>query len=361
MPYSDNLYSALDEELYIEAIGEASTQDGNQRLSVTPQHTWLDANTGTVDDTLADHDAGDGEDPHLFSPTDGYFGSASGTSSGTVVPASSNVPHVPNVLVEDPSLQRSTAEGKAREAEQERLRNGRGDSISDDGDTSAYHPSHVAAASRNGAASTYTMTPPQQSVAPSPQSGATYYAPSSSSRIPPAATPSSYTTYSTRGSFAYHGERFPFLPREAPPAYTPSPTSPSNPQHFGGGYSTFPRGQDATVDMGRPEETQGLLAHQPESMRDRNPEGVDGLALRWRGRRVRQYANWGCCKIVLALVLFLTAIGFLRIVVTGTTTGHVSLARLSSYVCGALTVLFHRHILLLCFLYGCTVYFLIAW
>ncbi|KAK4040484.1 hypothetical protein C8A01DRAFT_35525 [Parachaetomium inaequale] len=322
MPYSDNLYSALDEEADIEPIGvgETSTQDGDQGLGVTPQHAWLDSNTGSAD-AHADHDVGDGEDPHLLSPTDGYFGTASGPSPGTVVPASSNVPHVPNVLVEDPSLQRSTAEGKAREAEQERLRNGRRVSNSDDGDTSAYHPSHAAAASRNGASSTYTMTPTQQRVAPSSQLGATYYAPSSSSRIPPAATPSSYTTYSTPASSTYHGEPFSFLPREAPPAYTPSPTSPSNPQHSGG-YSTFPYGRDATVNMGRPEETQGLLAHQPESMRDRNSGDLDELALTWRGRmrRARQHVNWGNCKIVLIMLvlLFVTA-GFLASLVTGTT------------------------------------------
>ncbi|KAH6851033.1 hypothetical protein B0I37DRAFT_127114 [Chaetomium sp. MPI-CAGE-AT-0009] len=323
MPYSDNLYSTLDEEVDYEPIGETSTQDGYRGSSMTSRDAWLDTNT-TATDTHADHHAGDGEDPHLFSPTDGYFGTATNTSTGTVVPVSSQVPHVPNVLVDDPSLQRSAAEGKAKEAEQERLGHGQGFSNPDDGYTSVY-PSHTAATSRNGVSAGYTTTPTRQSTAPSSQSGATYYTPSSSTRIPRVASPSSYTTYSTPRS-VNRGEHFPFPPREAPPAYTPSPTSPSNPQHFGN-YQTFPQARDATVNMGRPEETQGLLGHHPESMRDHTSDGLDEEMPTWRGRmrRARRHVNWGCCKVLLiALVLFFVATGFLASVINGArgTTGR---------------------------------------
>jgi hypothetical protein len=335
MPYSDNLYSALDDESGIEPVGETSTQHGNQGLGVTPQHPQLDTGIGFA----AHQDSGDSvdiEDPHALSPTDGYFGTVGSTSPGTVLPTSANVPHVPNVLVEDPSLQRSTVTGKAREAEQERLRSGHDFSNPNNSYASGY-PSHTAPASRNGSSSAHTTTPTQRSATPGSQSAAaTYYTPSSSSsRLPSGATPASYTTYSARSS-AYHGERFPFLPSEAPPAYTPSPTSPSHTQELGGpprNYNTFSQPGDATVDMGRQDETQGLLAHQPESMRDNNPDGSAGETPTWsdRMRQARQHVNWGSFRVVLiGLMLFLVTVGFLSSVVTSTGSG-VSVARLLLY------------------------------
>ncbi|KAK4153876.1 hypothetical protein C8A00DRAFT_14938 [Chaetomidium leptoderma] len=318
-PYSDNLYSTLDFESDVEPIDETQTQHEDYGLGVPApgQHAWMDTNTGSGG-------AVDAEDPHLFSPTDGYFGTSMGASSGPVVPASSNVPHVPNVFVEDPSLQRSTAEGKAREAEQESRRNGPDLSSSDDGYMyTATSPSRTTPASRNGSSSAYTLPAAQRSLGPSSQSGgATYYTPSSSSHIPSAATPSSYTTYSTQPS-ACRGQQFPFIPREAPPAYTPSPTSPSNPQGFGDSatnYRTFSQATDTTVDMGRLEETQGLLAHQPESMRDHTSDGHDEASPTWRGRmrRARQQVSWRSCKMVLISLLLLSATaGFLSSLVSG--------------------------------------------
>lgn len=339
MPYSDNLYSALDDESDIEPIGEGVARHENQGLGVAPQHPRLDTaidSAGTYVSSGGVGDAVDLEDPHVFSPTDGYFGTAGGPPSGTVVPASSNVPSVPNVLVEDPSLQRSAAVDKAREAEQERSRNAHGFSSPNDSYTSADAP-HTAPAFRNGSSSAYTTTPTQRSATPSSQSvAATYYAPSSSSsRLPPTAAPTSYTTYSTRSS-AYHGERFPFLPSDAPPAYTPSPTSPSNPQGLGGAsrnYSTFSQAGDATVNMGQAEETQGLLAHQPESMRDHDPDGLDEESSAWgdRMRRARQHVNWGSVRVVLVgLILLLVTAGFLSSVITSTR-GGVSVTRLFVY------------------------------
>jgi hypothetical protein len=336
MPYSDNLYSALEDESDIEPIGDigyTSPQHGDNGVGVTSQHSPLDTNSGSAA-THAVYDAEDdvdAEDPQLFSPTDGYFGAATGTSSGTVVPASSNVPHVPNVLVEDPSLQRSAAEGKAREAEQERRRNGQGLSDSND-ESPSTAPSHAEGASRNGSTSASTMTPIQESATPSsPSVAATYYAPSSSRRVSSAATPTSYTTYSQRS--AYRGETFPFLPREAPPAYTPSPISPTNSSGFGSvsrNYNTFSQATHTAVNMGIPEETQSLLAHQPESMRDHGSDGLDEGTLSWRGRirRARQHLGLGSCKMVLVvLLLLLVTAGFVTSLVSATR-NKVSVTRL---------------------------------
>ncbi|KAH6640674.1 hypothetical protein F5144DRAFT_590102 [Chaetomium tenue] len=309
------MYSTLDEEDF-EPIGETSTQDGSQGSSRAPHHAWLNTNT-TRAGTHADRHAGDSEDPHLFSPTDGYFGTATGSSLGTVVPASSQVPHVPNVLVDDPSLQRSSSEGKAEEAEQERLDSAQGASDPDNGHTSVY-PSYTARASRNGGSTGYTTTPTRQSTAASSsQSGATHYTPSSSTHIPRVSSPTSYTIYSPRGPV--HRDHFPFTPTEAPPAYTPSPTSPSNTRGFGN-YQTFSQARDVAVNMGRPEETQGLLT-QPESMRDHNSHGLDEETPTWRGRmrRARRHVDLGCCKnVLIAVVLLFLTTGFLTGVISST-------------------------------------------
>jgi hypothetical protein len=338
MPYSDDLYSALDDESDIEPVGETSTQHGDQGgLGVTPRHPRLDTDIGFAahpDYLGGSGDAVDVEDPHVLSPTDGYFGTAGGTSPGTVVPASANVPHVPNVLVEDPSLQRSTAAGKAREAEQERLRTTHTFSDPNNRYASDY-PSHTVPASRNGSSSAHTTTPTQRSATPGWQPAAATYdaSSSSSSRHPSGATPASYTTYSARSSAHHHGERFPFLPSEAPPAYTPSPTSPSHPQDLGGpsrNYSTFSQAGDAAVNMGRPDETQGLLAHQPESMRDRRPDGSDEGSGTWRDRmgRARQLVNGGGFRAGRGgEMLLLMSAGVLSSVVTSNGSG-VSVTRL---------------------------------
>ncbi|AEO61543.1 hypothetical protein MYCTH_2311792 [Thermothelomyces thermophilus ATCC 42464] len=319
MPYSDDLYASLEEEeAHIELIGETLTQDGIQGFDLTSEHVRPDTSTTDAVVASVDHDtgvAGEEEDPHVFSPTDGYFGTAPGASSGTLAPASSNVPHVPNVLVEDPSLQRDDAEGKAAEAARERLRNDREAPGSDDGDASA-SASHTPAPSHNGVSSASAVTP-----TPTSHSAATYYAPSSSSRFPGVATLTSYTTFSTQRRSAYPSEHFPFIPNEAPPAYSPSPPVPSNTQQRFEGYRTVTQTRDAAIiNMGRPEETQGLLARQPESMRDHNAHDVEEMSPTWwtRMRRAREHASWRSCKFVLiALVLFVVTAGFLTSIITG--------------------------------------------
>ncbi|KAL2160129.1 hypothetical protein VTH06DRAFT_1784 [Thermothelomyces fergusii] len=319
MPYSDNLYSSLDdEEERIEPAGGTLTRDGTRAFDdVTLEHGRPDTNTTNAAAASVDYDAGatiDEEDPHVFSPTDGYFGTAPGGSSG---PLSANVPLVPNILVEDPSLQRNDADGKTAEAARERRRNGRDAPGSDDGDapTSA---SRAPAPSHDGVSSTNAVTP-----APTSHSGATYYASSSSNRFPGVATPVSYTTFPTRRVSAYPGEHFAPIPDEAPPAYSPSPPAPPNTtQQPFEGYRTFAQTRDAAIvnNMGRPEETRGLLARQPESMRDHNAHGIEELSSTWRTcmRRAKEHATWkGCKMVLLALVLFAVSAGFLSSIITG--------------------------------------------
>ncbi|GAB1313381.1 hypothetical protein MFIFM68171_03591 [Madurella fahalii] len=315
MPYSDNLYSALDEEAEIEAITDPLGQPGPSGLGVAPTSSRQDpyvvyANTRASQEALNLGDHVDVEDTDLFSPTDGYFGSISGTSSNALgAAASSNVSYVPDLLVEDPSLERSTAEGKAREAEQERLGNIHG--VSDYGNEGR------TAAFRNDSASAYSLTTAQQSTGAASQSrGATYYNPSSPPRtiLPSTTAPASYTTYSTR-RFAYHGEHSPFLPSEAPPAYTPSPTSSSGSQDASRNYSTFSRPTGVSDDLGRLEESSGLSPRQPQSMGSPNSNGSDQVAPA-RRQRIWRYAR-NCKMMVLSLVLLLITIGFLTRLVRG--------------------------------------------
>ncbi|TEA10089.1 hypothetical protein C8034_v010751 [Colletotrichum sidae] len=104
-PYSDNLYSADDSD--------------------------VDVDVDVADDDLAAH----------LSPTDGYFHSTSSSAgdlyppqqqhqqqvydfprdnvTDATLPTSAGVPHVPNVLVQDPSLQKGASSSKDREAREE--------------------------------------------------------------------------------------------------------------------------------------------------------------------------------------------------------------------------------------------------
>lgn len=331
MPYSDNLYSVLDEEADIEAIADSLGQPEPSGLGEAPTGSRQDPYVGYASAyasqevlDLGDHI--DVEDIDFFSPTDGYFGSAAGTSSyDGAAAASSNASYVPNVWVEDPSLERSTAEDKAREAEQERLGNRHG--LSGHGnEVYAGNTVPPTATHRNELASTYNLPSAQQSTGGVSQSRRTTNynpssPPSSSSRFNIA--PASYTTYSARG-FAYHGERSPFLPSEAPPAYTPSPTSSSGSQGASRHYSTFsqPSGiSDCTVRL---EEAQGFSDRQPQSMGSPNSNGPGQVAPAWR-RRVRRYAK-NCKMVALSLVLLLITIGFLTRLARGVT-NEVSITR----------------------------------
>ncbi|KAF4985823.1 hypothetical protein FGRMN_11087 [Fusarium graminum] len=144
------------------------------------------------------------DEPDALSPTDGYFHASSESSSSR---SGQNVPHVPNVLVEDPS--QLSRDDKVREAERERRLLSSGGPAREDPESTA--SSHVQD-------NPIALTP----------------------RSPPRVSP----------LFAH--------PVDAPPAYSPSPTSPT----VADNYQTF----TSTATMGRPEENAPLIVHAPESM-----------------------------------------------------------------------------------------------
>jgi hypothetical protein len=161
------------------------------------------------------------DEPDVLSPTDGYFHASSESSS-------SRSPHVPNVLVEDPT--QLSQDAKAQEAERERrLLNAGGSSEGQGhgGSTASLHESQE--------------SPAENPIAATPQ---------------PQPQP-----YSQRISTFAHSV-------DAPPAYSPSPTSPNTLSN----YQTF----TSTATMARPEETQSLVVHShaPESMSDPSPNST---------------------------------------------------------------------------------------
>ncbi|KAF7543201.1 hypothetical protein G7Z17_g10927 [Cylindrodendrum hubeiense] len=187
-----------------------------------------------------------GDEADALSPTDGYFHASSDPASSSSHPqgpyhrSAASVPRVPNVFVEDPNFQDPGA--KVREAEAERALLNRGEA---------------------GA----------QDPAMSPRSGSARYQPSSISTSPPShynqqsveQEHNPYTSLDHRVATSYMGHHPPSVAtnlvphhRDAPPAYTPSPTSPPS-----SGYQTF---APSNSTMGLPEEQQRLIARGPESM-----------------------------------------------------------------------------------------------
>ncbi|KAK9798713.1 hypothetical protein AB5N19_00831 [Seiridium cardinale] len=238
----------------------------------------------------------DGDSDHDYadelSPSDGYFASG---------PSSNAVPNVPNVIVPDPTVRQSeTKAAKAQEAAQERFLNTRGD----------LQPQALSARD---------FTSYTQSSAPSTRSDSTrptQYTPPSSY-----APSSPHTASVTRQPLRTHQStgRTPSLYSEAPPAYTPSHTVPSEttplsptgqpsqshqtsqtPQS--GNYSTF------SPDMGV--ENERLLARDPESMGEPDDEPLHSP--RWSKRFRRRLPPWLNWKMGLfALIMLAVAAGFL--------------------------------------------------
>ena len=314
-PYSDNMYSMVDDDSDVDPIDDPLQAQ-------TEQHS--------------DHQDPD-EQQILLSPSDGYFHTSEHTSSSSqprdswqpsnyTAAASSQVPHVPDVWVADPTLEQgSTAESKAREAreeqEQNRQRfNTRYPPLVEDrnlfesaagGSTGENAPStHSPAHTRS--TSTYSPAHHGYLASQSTSSNSFNHGYHASRYTPPSttATPSrsrrSETLYSERSSLFSH-------PNEAPPAYTPSPTSPTS-TASPTNYRTF-----SQSSMGRPEEAQGLLAHRPESMADPGDEELYEAQPIWRERIKRRlpYFNWRNCRLLLlVLVLLLITVGFLITMVT---------------------------------------------
>ncbi|OAQ92004.1 hypothetical protein VFPFJ_03744 [Purpureocillium lilacinum] len=235
-------------------------------------------------------DASDDERDAL-SPTDGYFhasassdaasSSAFGQQPDQHRRTSSNVPSVPNVLVEDPTLRDQGA--KAREAEQERqINNAAGQQTTSSSpyppqlsSTSSPHTSHHPTPSASAASPPQGPTSPAANPSPSFVSSHHHRRsveedepvqfPGDRTRLPYLHTPSHTSTHATAPSQPHHHSQL-----DAPPAYSPSPSSPpsSQPQ----GYQTFAslsenaRTGNDNSNMGVPEEHQALLPRHPESM-----------------------------------------------------------------------------------------------
>lgn len=207
VPYSDNLYSALDDS------------DDDQQDALSPADGYFHASSSS--------DVASSSHPQPDPDSQRY-------------PSYPSVPAVPNVLVEDPTLREQDATAKAREAEEERRLN-------------TQHASSPAAPQ------------PQPSSLPGHHHRRSvedddHFAYAGHSRQH--SSPSTAPPLQTRPVFQS-------TPSDAPPAYSPrSPTDPTSPQSPEGGYQTFgpSAGSSQQPTMGVPEEQQRLLPRAPESM-----------------------------------------------------------------------------------------------
>ncbi|KUI62824.1 hypothetical protein VP1G_09956 [Cytospora mali] len=338
---------------------ESGPADGNIHTPVHEDGHEYDVES--MGDDMYDHDQHNEEE--VLSPTDGYFGrSGTGPSAGSAtnsaypsdayspsspnreaqvhaasndpstsgyaLAASSQVPHVPDVWVSDPSIeQRSTAESKAREAQEERelssrRRGGQLDNplsqnptsqvIRGGGGTSASsgYPNSQSSSSISGSGHPRYGFGPGLSSAAQQGPYSQRYTPSSATAAPtPLSRPQrSGTIYSERSS----------LFSEAPPAYTPSPTSPSGVSPSSN-YQTF-----SPSNMGRisESESRGLLAghnqqyRSPQDMGGRQTDEDDygfARAGHWRDRArgcVPHFTGRTCKLLVFGLVLLFVTLGF---------------------------------------------------
>ncbi|KAI1759497.1 hypothetical protein GGR53DRAFT_141607 [Hypoxylon sp. FL1150] len=233
-------------------------------------------------------DDSDGENyADQLSPSDGYFASSS---------SSHVVPNVPNVLVPDPTLQEtseSAAESKAREANEElqasNTQRTEYDHYHPAGPGSSQEPSHL----EQRAASSHQRRRDSTS--------AHTYTPSSLSRTTLRSYPSR-----ARASSVYS---------DAPPAYSPSPTTPSlisptNQQsNQSRNYNTF----SSVMGVADVIENQRLLGRDPESMGQPGDGDADfGRTPHWTQRVRRRLPTWLTRRTaILGLVVLIVTIGLL--------------------------------------------------
>lgn len=335
-PYSDNLYSMVDDESDIEFADddglnqpELSSQIVSQGMSQYPQ-------AGLDGDRPGESSDVDDEEAEVLSPADGYFHAAPSVSShaapaaaATTSATSSNVPYIPNVWVDDPSLsQRTTAESKAREADEERLANR---------DPFAAAPSEYSfqpAPAPRAASSSIYSSPPSRS-APS----SAYQRPGSAVYNQASSSSSSTASYSRSTAPFYpphaprraaYNERSFFSPREAPPAYTPSPTSPTSSRQGSDSptshYGTFPHTIIRSPEvMGASQESELLLAHDPESMGGHSETRPTETVPQWRDRMRRRLSSRNGRKwkvLLLGLFAILMAAGILTSLIAGMDQGQ---------------------------------------
>jgi hypothetical protein len=281
-PYSDDLYSSYAADAEAEAEAGVSAGAGAHANAAANADAMPDSND--LDEAL--------------SPSDGYFHAS---SSSDVVPsphashsAHPNVPFVPNVLVEDPSLRQAQAgEAKAREAaEEQRL------------SISTRHSEH-----RSPSAYVAEDAPL------SPQTPSVRY-PNLSHRFhSQSLEDEAHTSTELDHHHTHHGglssesvnagptaNQF---PSDAPPAYSPrSPTSPSSSSPLASqqstSYQTFsPQHTTPITTMGVPSEQQALLPREPQSM---GSPSSDRPPSRWQ--RVKDAVRRRSWRKILKNVLF---------------------------------------------------------
>ncbi|OLN86284.1 hypothetical protein CCHL11_04181 [Colletotrichum chlorophyti] len=291
-PYSDNLYSAADDSDF----DEVSSNDNDNDLDV-----------------------------HL-SPTDGYFQSSTTSSAGGIYPpqqqdyyhnqddvtdatfpTSAGVPHVPNVFVQDPSLQQTSSSKKDREASEETRLNSSAAPQRTSSPAAAVDDYYDGASSIADSVAT-----PSHTTYTSHAQSSSSYTPYSPSTDAPLRTP---RTHPGRSLYSYPASLF-RIPREAPPAYTPSPTSPLSSSSEHRNYQTF------GTAMGSPEEERRLLGRDPESMGDEPYDDTYPRPLPWKDRAAKKF-SWvsrRTLKMTLfAALIFFTVSGFLSILTTTVT------------------------------------------
>ncbi|CAJ2510699.1 Uu.00g063240.m01.CDS01 [Anthostomella pinea] len=233
-----------------------------------------------ADNLYSMSDDSEGDDfADQLSPSDGYFASSS----------SNAIPSIPNVMVPDPTLAQhseTSAESKAREANEEGLLN-----------TQRHQdrrPAEPVSSRESGRSE-------QATVVSSFVSPLRYHPPITYPQT--SAPPTPLRTLPTRG-------RTPSVYSDAPPAYTPSPTSALSPatatqQTQPRNYSTF------TSTMGVSEvENERLLGLNAESMSHPGDEeaGTPAWSRRVR-RRLPAWFNWRLG--LLALIILAVSVGFL--------------------------------------------------
>ncbi|KAF5024998.1 hypothetical protein F66182_2949 [Fusarium sp. NRRL 66182] len=201
-------------------------------------------------DNLYSADTDDENEHDALSPTDGYFNTSAASSS----PRS---PYVPNVLVEDPTL--PSRDTKIQEAQRERqlLNSGPSTDTRDE-------PGNRSQVDASGAPNLIAPTP-----------------------------------YSQQASYFAH-------PVDAPPAYSPSPASPTTAST----YQTF----TSTATMGRPEESQPLFIRAPESMS--NPPNPNRQPSRWH--RFKSVVT-NLCKKIRAIITSVVILSVVFMVISSFT------------------------------------------
>lgn len=218
-----------------------------------------------------------------MSPTDGYFHAsrtqgfdpvASSSSSSHHQPTASNVPIVPNILVEDPSLARDQSDAKQREAEEERRLNTTEATLETTSPPLASRAQPIPP--RSPHSSPQRFTAPHQSRSSHSHShlhSHSYSHRRSIDEIPDSdihptagtsAAAQQYILPSAAEADSYFRRQH---QRDAPPAYSPTSTPSAHDQASRQlGYQTLGPTIHTTPVMGIPDEHQRLLPRQPESM-----------------------------------------------------------------------------------------------